>query len=225
MATSERPDGVPTLKDYLLAGVVPPPNNVSVSGVAHVGTISDVVDFLSDESVSGTGARSLAVLGEHGELIGLVSARSDMFLVSPPTKRPFGHRMNSAVRDERGFLAFDRPSPKSESLALFENTRPVSGTSGFRPVTCDLSVATAGLNRSYFEENDALFISAGLQIELMMAFGTDARSTGPTTSFVQPGWRDSIAVALDSTVLSIFREIVPRLSTPVISGSELDRTD
>jgi hypothetical protein len=222
MSSSNPTQSRPRPKAFLLAGVTTPPRGYSIDERV-VGSLGDVAPFLrADPKVPGT--RSLTVFDEHGALLGVVSGRSTGFLATPPTCALLVPVEGEIVRDPQGFLSY--PSSSDASLPMPEELAiPVLGTKRYRPVTIDLSVILAGLNRKHFSTRDAIFISAALEIELATSFAHRQTASGRIQRRSMGHWDGGVPVPIDASVLDIFREIVPLGLPRGDSEPQLDRTD
>lgn len=209
------PDGLPKPKAFLLAGIARP--NAALG--TRVGTVEDMVPFLnSDESWT---RGSLTILDDSGQILGVVYARTNMYLVSPSTHQMFGASASDVVFESSGFISY---FANGRWGTTHEGPYPEGTIPGARPSTLDLSVAIAGPDKSKFDKSHLLFWSASLQLDLAVLLGRELRGDQLAKFYAFRGWHRP-PVPVDPIVIQIFRDLVQEVRPTLFDGSPLSRTD
>lgn len=236
-ARRESPDNLTFVKPPYLDNNLPDPKSYLRSGLRYPDSLpllstrhatapeSSLRQSVSDLLSSTDGdASTVTPVDEHGMPMTVIALPSEQYLVGPSTFSIFDANVIDSTRTPGGFLTVNLGPPR-EVAPFREPAGPIDRTTA-RIVTLDKRVIFEGLDRLKFGKNDAIFVSAALQLELTVLMGTQLIPNGRTRRFNSyRSWEQSIPVSIDASVLRAFNVLVDGAEPDSVAMTKLDRTD
>jgi len=217
------PEDIPRPEKYLRAGLMHPDNT------RHFALRNGVVDSSSGTESAGPAAEqndSVTIVDDDGAPESIIYTKPRRYIAGPETFPTFNAAVVKAARGAHGFLTVElEPEVHQSEPQLLEPADPLDLETA-RLVTIDGSVLLAGMDKSKFALGDGLFVSAALDLDFSLLFGTQTTIGGRTRIFTSyRSWNKSVPVPVDALVMRIFHRIADTGNLRKPPHSELDRTD
>lgn len=215
------PEDIPRPEKYLRAGLMHPDNTryfALRNGVASEASAAAEAPPAEYDSVT--------LVDDEGAPQSVVYAKPRRYVAGPETFPTFNAPVVQAARGANGILnVMLEPEVYQSEPQLREPADPLDLETA-RLVTIDGSVLLAGMDRSKFAIGDGLFVSAALDLDFSLLFGTQTKIGGRTGLFTSyRSWDKSVPVPVDALVMRIFHRLADTGDLRRPPHSELDRTD
>jgi predicted nucleic acid-binding protein len=218
------PDDLPRPSAYLRAGLLRPDNtpiftlrNAIVDRSTADAPLADLGALVRDDVASTT------FVDRDGAPTATLFEQPRKYIVGPPTVSLWAEAVTSLGRDANGYLRVELEAPTGARKEYEPSDRIDVSTA--RLVTFDTSVLMAGVDKTKFAPDDGLFVSAAIDQDLAVMFGSSPMPHGQQGFTSWRSWDQSVPVPVDAVVRRIFKRLSDTGDLWSEPHSRLDRTD